>query len=58
MRTSRNTEEHRSFIREELLNRAFLLQGWGYRPDQDLRIAAQSWVRAESTDDQKKAWHH
>jgi hypothetical protein len=58
MRTSRYTEDHRSFIREELFNRALLRQGWGYSPDQDLRIAAQSWLKAESTDDQKKAWHH
>jgi hypothetical protein len=54
MRTSRNTEEHRGFIREELFNRALLRQGWGYSPDQDLRIAAQSWVRSESAADQKK----
>lgn len=58
MRTSRNTEDHRSFIREELFSRSLLRQGWGYREDQDLRVVAQSWLKSESSDEQKKAWHH
>jgi hypothetical protein len=57
MRTSRYTEDHRAFIREELINRSLLRQGWGYLEDQDLRLVAQSWLKSETSDDQKKAWH-
>jgi hypothetical protein len=56
MRTSRYTEDHRAFIRED--NCLLLRHGWGYREDQDLRLVAQSWLKSETSDDQKKAWHH
>jgi hypothetical protein len=57
MRTSRYTEDHRAFIRDELFNRSLLHQGWGYREDQDLRTIAQLWLKSETSDDQKRAWH-
>jgi len=37
MRTSRNSEEHINFVRNELENKGILRQGWGYCDEQDLR---------------------
>lgn len=37
MRTSRNSENHINFVRNELENKGILRQGWGYCDEQDLR---------------------
>ena len=37
MRTSRNSEEHINFVKNELENKGILRQGWGYCDEQDLR---------------------
>lgn len=37
MRTSRDSEEHINFVKNELQNKGILRQGWGYRDEQDLR---------------------
>ena len=37
MRTSRNSEEHINFVKNELQNKGILRQGWGYGDEQDLR---------------------
>ncbi|WP_279100609.1 hypothetical protein [Bartonella apis] len=37
MRTSRNSEKHINFVRNELENKGILRQGWGYCDEQDLR---------------------
>ena len=37
MRTSRDSEEHINFVRNELENKGILRQGWGYCDEQDLR---------------------
>ena len=36
MRTSRDSEEHINFVKNELQNKGILRQGWGYRDEQDL----------------------
>lgn len=61
MRTSRYTEGHRKVVRAELIENGILRQGWGYQPDQDLRIVAQlvskeAW--GEINEPQKQAWRH
>jgi hypothetical protein len=61
MRTSRNTDQHRSFIRDELFGRGFLRQGWGYTDEQDLRIIAKLWSEKsweKTSEKQREAWHH
>jgi hypothetical protein len=61
MRTSRNTENHRSFIREELFSRSLLRQGWGYTDNQNLRTIAELWLESAwktTSEDQRKAWHN
>jgi hypothetical protein len=61
MRTSRNTEDHRSFIRDELFNRGLLRQGWGYIESQNLRVINKLWLESgwgTTSEEQKKAWHH
>jgi hypothetical protein len=60
MRTSRNSEEHRAFVRAELL-KGRLRQGWGYAPEQDLRrvrkrIEAVGWGKL--TGEEQGAWGH
>jgi hypothetical protein len=60
MRTSRNTEDHRSFIRDELFNRGLLRQGWGYIESQNLRTIAKLWLESAwgtTSEEQRKAWH-
>ena len=42
MRTSRNTLEHREFLRKELFE-GRLRQGWGGYPEQDLRCIHEAW---------------
>jgi hypothetical protein len=57
MRTSRNTEDNRSFIREELFSRSLLRQGWGYAESQNLRAIAKLWVESAwetTSEDQRK----
>ena len=61
MRTSRNTEDHRSFIRDELFARGLLRQGWGYIESQNLRTINKLWLESSwetTSEEQKKAWHH
>ncbi|TXM64830.1 hypothetical protein FV226_25955 [Methylobacterium sp. WL12] len=62
MRTSRDSESHRRFILSELLA-GRLRQGWGYLPEQDLRLirdrhADPAIGYAGLTDDEKWAWGH
>ena len=42
MRTSRDTPEHREFLRQELFE-GRLRQGWGGHPEQDLRNIEEAW---------------
>jgi hypothetical protein len=62
MRTSRDTEDHRTFIRAEL-SQGRLRQGWGYSLDQDLR-SVRSRVENPSvgwagiSEDEQWAWGH
>jgi hypothetical protein len=61
MRTSRNSEDHRSFIREELFSRNLLRQGWGYAENQNLRAIAKLWLESaweRTSEDQREAWHN
>jgi hypothetical protein len=61
MRTSRYTEGHRKVVLAELMEKGILQQGWGYQPDQDLRIVAQlvsKEVWDEINEPQKQAWRH
>jgi len=60
MRTSRNTEDHRSFIRNELFSRGLLRQGWGYSENQNLRTIAKLWLESAwetTSEEQRNAWH-
>jgi hypothetical protein len=60
MRTSRNSEDHRSFIRDELVSRGLLRQGWGYIDSQDLRTITKLWLESaweKTSEEQRKAWH-
>ena len=58
MRTSRESEEHREFVNEELDN-GRLRQGWGWNPSQDLHRLQDLWhKREELTKDQQKAARH
>lgn len=62
MRTSREEQSHREFIRKEL-DSGRLRQGWGYLADQDLRTIqsilddkSKGW--ATLSEDQRNAWRH
>ena len=62
MRTSRNTDAHRRYVREQL-DAGFLRQGWGHEPDQDLlRVRtiiddpSRGWPAL--SEDQRLAWGH
>ena len=58
MRTSRDTPEHREFLREELFQ-GRLRQGWGGYLDQDLRCIEEAWREGKSlTKEQAKASRH
>ena|SRR5260221_14253938 len=60
MRTSRNTEDHRSFIRDELFTRGLLRQGWGYIESQNLRTITKLWLESAwetTSEEQRNAWH-
>lgn len=62
MRTSRDTQDHRKFIRNEL-EKGCLRSGWGYEPEQDLR-QIQMIINDENKGwaalgwDQRAAWRH
>ncbi len=58
MRTSRDTPEHREFLRQEL-SEGRLRQGWGGYPEQDLRYIEEAWREGRSlTKKQADAsWH-
>ena len=61
MRTSRNTEGHRSFIRGELFNRGLLRQGCGYIESQNLRVIRKLLLESSwetTSEEQRKAWYH
>jgi hypothetical protein len=60
MRTSRNSEDHRAFVRNEL-SKGRLRQGWGYVPKQDLRLVRTrieevGWTNL--TEEEQEAWGH
>ena len=62
MRTSRDGDAHRRYVREEL-DAGVLRQGWGYVPQQDLRQVraivddrARGWTSL--SEDQRWAWGH
>ena len=58
MRTTRDTQESRRFVTEEL-SRGRLRQGWGYHPDQDLRRIHDAWnEQRELTAPQTEASRH
>ena len=58
MRTSRDSEEHRAFLRKELLD-GRLRQGWGSRAEQDLRRIEEAWRKdAPLSRDQADASRH
>ena len=58
MRTSRNDEVSRRFIRDEL-GAGRLRQGWGSHESQDLRVIETKWTNGEElTDDQWEASRH
>ncbi len=62
MRTSRDSETHRSYVQKELL-KGCLRQGWGYLPEQDLRRVRRrvedptvGW--SNLSEDEQWAWGH
>ena len=58
MRTSRDTPEHREFLRQEL-SEGRLRQGWGGYPEQDLRCINKAWEEgSQLTEHQKNASRH
>ena len=58
MRTSRDTPEHREFLRQEL-SEGRLRQGWGGYPEQDLRYIEEAWREGGSlTKEQADASRH
>ena len=58
MRTSRNSSEHREFLKKELLE-GRLRQGWGWSREQDLRCVEKAWEEGNQlTDPQKDASRH
>ena len=58
MRTSRDTPEHREFLRQEL-SEGRLRQGWGGYPEQDLRYIEEAWGEGRSlTKEQADASRH
>ena len=58
MRTSRDTPEHREFLRQEL-SEGRLRQGWGGYPQQDLRCIEEAWGEGRSlTKEQADASRH
>ena len=58
MRTSRDTPEHREFLRQEL-SEGRLRQGWGGYPEQDLRRINKAWEEGnELTEYQNDASRH
>ena len=58
MRTSRNTPEHREFLKKELFE-GRLRQGWGWDTDQDLRCIKEAWREGRSlTKEQAAASRH
>ena len=58
MRTSRDEEKHRKFVRDELYD-GRLRQGWGWCRSQDLHRLQDLWhKREELTEDQREAARH
>lgn len=58
MRTSRDTLEHREFLRREL-SEGRLRQGWGGYPEQDLHCINEAWEEGNQlTEHQKNASRH
>jgi len=57
MRTSRESEAHRTYIRSEL-NKGVLRQGWGWLPEQDLRSIKVRKASGPLSEEQRAAWPH
>ena len=51
MRTSRDSEQHREFLRTELMEKGNLRQGWGREDDQDLSLIHAAWENGKPLSD-------
>jgi len=63
MRTSRESQEHINFVKNELQNKGILRQGWGYRDEQDLnkiydKINAPNFNRNECSSHEDAVFRH
>ena len=59
MRTSRDSESHREFIKDELFTHGRLRQGWGDLEEQDLKLIHDKWRNNDQlTEHQKDAGRH